>query len=219
VGPQGEQHSMNVVEKLNVISAIESGQKLIKEMEIIIGISALRQQDAEKLAERISQSKVSAIMLGHPPYIIPSQQEAINYPDKIISLASKPVILYNNPKRTGFDLSYESIVYLSMNESVIGIKDPGDKAKLEKIKKNILNKEFLFYAGGELELEDKVQSGYNRLSSIAGNIYPQEVKEWFECLLNKSVINENEASMIVNIKRQIFEGNAILNTKNILSEV
>src|SRR5699024_9094264 len=134
--------------------------------------------DAEKLAERISQSKVSAIMLGHPPYIIPSQQEAINYPDKIISLASKPVILYNNPKRTGFDLSYESIVYLSMNESVIGIKDPGDKAKLEKIKKNILNKEFLFYAGGELELEDKVQSGYNRLSSIAGNIYPQEVKEW-----------------------------------------
>lgn len=219
MGPQGEQHSMNVVEKLNVISAIESGQKLIKEMEIIIGISALRQQDAEKLAERISQSKVSAIMLGHPPYIIPSQQEAINYPDKIISLASKPVILYNNPKRTGFDLSYESIVYLSMNESVIGIKDPGDKAKLEKIKKNILNKEFLFYAGGELELEDKVQSGYNRLSSIAGNIYPQEVKEWFECLLNKSVINENEASMIVNIKRQIFEGNAILNTKNILSEV
>lgn len=217
-GTTGEQHSLNVDEKMDILDAIESEKQLISEMEIIMGVSAVRQKDAETLASRIGQSTISAIMLGYPPYIIPTQQEAINYSEKIMRLSNKPTILYNNPKRTGFDLSSESIVHLGTNRFVIGIKDPGDKGKLEKIKKGIPNKAFYFYAGGETDLEDKISWGYNRLSSIAGNTYPSEVKNWFLNLLDKEVLNGHEEKTIESIKTQIFSGNAILNTKNILAE-
>lgn len=155
-GTTGEQHSLSGDEKLEVLRSIESEIQLISEMEIIMGISAIRQKDAEILAERVSKSKISGIMLGYPPYIIPTQKEAVSYSKKIIELSNKPTILYNNPKRTGFDLSSESIINLSQNSSVMGIKDPGNKTKLAKIQEQISNKEFYFYAGGELDLEDKI---------------------------------------------------------------
>ncbi|SDK95739.1 dihydrodipicolinate synthase family protein [Lacicoccus qingdaonensis] len=216
-GTTGEQHSMSLEEKIALLDAINVEEDLIGKMEIIMGVSSVRQKEAEKLAKEISESNISGIMLGFPPYIQPTQKEAIQYSERIIELSNKPVILYNNPGRTGFDLSSDSIIYLSKSDSVIGIKDPGDQKKVVYLKKEI-KKDFQFYAGGENDLEKKVSWGYNRLSSIAGNIYPDEVKEWFDKLLNKDTGSDAGVEVWDNIKYHIYEGNPILNIKNILSE-
>lgn len=215
-GTTGEQHSLTLEERISILDAVENEEAWIKEMEIIMGVSAIRQKDAEKLAKRIRDSNVSAIMLGYPPYIIPTQEEAIKYSEKIIELSKKPTVLYNNHKRTGFDLSCDSIVYLSKNSLVIGIKDPGNQEKMANIKREINNNDFHFYAGGEMELENKISWGYNRLSSIAGNVYPVEVKNWFEKLLTNEAVMGEEAIAVDSIRNQIFTGNPILNIKNIL---
>lgn len=216
-GTTGEQHSLSLEEKVEILEAIEKEPELTKEMEIIMGVSSIRQKDAEKLAAMINESSISAIMLGYPPYIIPSQEEALSYSERIIKLAGKPVILYNNPKRTGFDLSAESIITLSGNELVIGIKDPGDRDKMKILTKEIKG-DFLFYAGGEIGLEDKISWGYNRLSSIAGNLYPEEVKSWFEKLILNDPVPEEDAIVLEEIRNEIFKGNAIFNIKKILAD-
>lgn len=216
-GTTGEQHSLSLEEKLDILEAIEKESELTKDMEIIMGVSSIRQKDAEKLATKINGSSISAIMLGYPPYIIPSQEEALSYSERIIKLAGKPAILYNNPKRTGFDLSAESIITLSGNELVIGIKDPGDRDKMEILTKEIKG-DFLFYAGGEIGLEDKISWGYNRLSSIAGNLYPEEVKSWFEKLILNDSVPEEDAIVLEEIRNEIFQGNAIFNIKKTLAD-
>ncbi|CAM4355883.1 dihydrodipicolinate synthase family protein [Lacicoccus alkaliphilus] len=216
-GTTGEQHSLSLEEKVSLLEAIENEPSLTEEMEIIMGVSAIRQKDAEELASRVGESNISAMMLGYPPYIIPSQEEAVAYSEIIIEAAGKPVILYNNPGRTGFDLSAESIITLSRNTRVIGIKDPGDSDKMG-ILKEAIGDGFLYYAGGEVGLEDKITSGYNRLSSISGNLHPEEVKDWFRKLLSRDALTEEESKAFNDIRNDVFSGNAILNIKQALTD-
>ncbi len=119
----------------------------------------------------------------------------------------------NNPRRTGFDLSVESIIQLSAIDLVIGIKDAGNQEKIARIKNEIHRKDFYFYAGGEVGLEERVTYGYNRLSSIAGNVAPLEISEWFQKLLKKQNINEQESKKIEKIMGKVYQGNAIVNVK------
>ncbi|MFA1819443.1 dihydrodipicolinate synthase family protein [Virgibacillus oceani] len=217
-GTTGEQHSLNLQEKMNIIHGLEQENKLINNMEIIFGVASIRQKEAEALAEKIRDTKVSGIMLGYPPYVIPSQDEAVAYSERIIQRSNKPVILYNNPKRTGFDLSVKSIIRLSKKELVIGIKDAGNKEKMERIKNDLHRDHFYYYAGGEVELEEKVSYGYNRLSSIAGNIVPFDISQWFNKLLLKRQLNEQEMEKIELTIEQVYQGNAIVNLKKVINQ-
>ncbi|WP_147803303.1 dihydrodipicolinate synthase family protein [Alkalicoccus halolimnae] len=217
-GTTGEQHSLSLPEKTDLINALELEEDLMSNMEIIFGVASTRQKEAEKLAEKISHTKIAGIMLGYPPYVIPTQEEALIYTKRIIDHSNKPAILYNNPGRTGFDLSEESIIELSKLDLVIGIKDAGSKEKVEQIKSGMRKNDFYFYAGGEVDLEEKISHGYDRLSSIAGNVSPEEISEWFQTMLMKQKISRQENEKIETIMDQVYEGNAIVNLKKIIHQ-
>lgn len=216
-GTTGEQHSMSLQEKLEIIDALESEEALISNMEIIFGAASIRLKEAEILAEKIGSSKMAGMMIGYPPYIVPSQQEAMLYTKRMIEISQKPVILYNNPNRTGFDLSEESIVELSRMSWVIGIKEAGDKEKVRRLRNIIQREDFYFYAGGEVDLEEKVRCGYNRLSSMAGNVYPEEINQWFNIMLTNQAASQQESEDLQSIMEQVYQGNPIMNLKKILN--
>ena len=216
-GTTGEQHSLNLQEKIEIINGLELEEELIGNMEIIFGVASIRQKEAEELAEKIRHTKISGIMLGYPPYVIPTQEEAVVYTKRIIHLSNKPTILYNNPKRTGFDLSEKSIIQLSEIDLVVGIKDAGNKEKIERIKNGMLRNNLYFYAGGEVDLDEKVLHGYNCLSSIAGNVSPTEISQWFQKMLMKQKVSKQESEKIKNIMEQVYRGNAIVNLKKVIN--
>jgi|SRR5690625_1020529 len=217
-GTTGEQHSLNLQEKMEIINGLELEEELIGNMEIIFGLASIRQKEAEELAKRIRNTKLSGIMLGYPPYVIPTQEEAFIYSKRMIHLSNKPTILYNNPNRTGFDLSAKSIIQLSKIDLVVGIKDAGNKGKVERIKNGMYKNDLYFYAGGEVELEEKILYGYDRLSSIAGNVSPTEISQWFQKMLMKQKVSKQESEKIRNILEQVYQGNAIVNVKKIIND-
>ena len=215
-GTTGEQHSLNLQEKIELINALELEEELVSNMEVIFGVSSIRQREAEELAKKLRHTRLSGMMLGYPPYVIPTQEEALVYSKRIIDLSNKPTILYNNPKRTGFDLSEKSMIQLSKLGLVVGIKDAGNKEKVERIKNGIHNNNLYFYAGGEVGLEEKVSYGYDRLSSIAGNVSPMEISQWFQKMLMKQKVSKQESKKIENMMEQVYQGNAIVNLKKII---
>ncbi|GKU82985.1 dihydrodipicolinate synthase family protein [Niallia sp. NCCP-28] len=217
-GSTGEQHSLTLKEKLKILDALAAEEELIDNMEIIFGVSSIRQKEAVELAKRIQPTKIAAILLGYPPYILPTQKEALIYAKKIIHFSEKPTILYNNPKRTGFDLSSESIIELSDLELVIGLKEAGSTKRVLSLKNEIQNKNFYFYAGGEMQLEEKIPLGFNRLSSIAGNVYPLKVKEWFMHIISKQIITEQEKLEITSILDEVYTGSPLANVKKAINE-
>lgn len=216
-GSTGEQHSLSMSEKLELINRLNAEETLLNEMEILFGVAAVRQKEAEKIAIKISDTNLAGILLGFPPYVLPTQEEALTYAKTIIHLSQKPTIIYNNPKRTGFDLSIESIVELSKHELVIGIKEAGAKEKVDQLKRKIKRKDFYYYAGGEQELAEKIALGYNRISSIAGNIAPQMIRQWFFDLLEQNAIDPRTQEEIQSILHQVYQGSPLVNIKNYLN--
>ena len=217
-GSTGEQHSLSLKEKLEMIGRLASEEDLMNKMEIIFGVSSVRQKEAEALAKKIRTTKIPGMMLGYPPYVLPTQEEAVAYTKTMIHLSQKPTILYNNPKRTGFDLSVNSVIELSQLELVIGLKEAGNKEKVAIIKNKLDRSHFYFYAGGEAELEKKVSLGFNRLSSIAGNISPIEISQWFHHMLTNQEITDQVRAKIEAILQPIYDGSPLVNLKNSINQ-
>lgn len=216
-GSTGEQHSMLLHEKLELIKALNSSD-LVSDMEIIFGVSSIRESDAIQLANEISLTDISGILLGFPPYILPAQDEAVRYAKKIIRTANKPVILYNNPKRTGFDLSIESALELMKEINVIGLKEAGAPEKVTELSKLSQNKNFYFYAGGEVNLDYKIKLGFNALSSMLGNIDPNFIKNYYESLYNNSFINEDDKKNLETLIDLFFNEKTLVNIKKHLNK-
>lgn len=179
-GSTGEQHSLSQEERLALLNALDTAN-LSADLTLLFGVSHSFEQYAMQLAASVEQNRaVSALLLAPPPYILPTQAEFITYVQNVLSQTSKPVVLYNNPPRTGFDMAVETLLELSRFPQIIGVKDPSNAQALVVG----LTREWLIFAGGEEGLAEKLHSGFNALSSMAGNVMPRAIQAWFNKLLH-----------------------------------
>ncbi|MFK3939088.1 dihydrodipicolinate synthase family protein [Alkalihalobacillus sp. NPDC078783] len=215
-GSTGEQHSLTLEEKLLLVEALDAFP-LTYEMEVLFGVSSVRQRDAVRLAEAIKKTSISGIMLGFPPYIRPSQEEVVVYVGEVVKAVQKPTILYNHPLRTGFDLGVDTMITLfNTTESILGLKEAGTKTKheLASIKSNCQG--IKMYAGGEIDLQFKLEQGFNRLSSIAGNVAPTDIYKWFIRLLNNETDEEKDHEVQQIVQSFYEQGSPIVSIKTYL---
>lgn len=195
-GTTGEQHSLRLEEKKTLLDYINQ-YPFPDDMEIIFGVSSTRQLHAVELASDIAEStKVSGILLGFPPYIIPTQADVMQYCHAIIDAArGTSILLYNNPMRTGFDVQVETVLKILQHPNVVGIKEAGDPNKVQVLLERI-DRDVLVFYGGDANIPEAVNKGYNALSSIAANIYPQEIQAYFHQLKNKMEIDKDVQAKI-----------------------
>ena len=212
-GTTGEQHSLTLAEKLQLLKSIDAATFLPDDLEIIFGVASIRQKEALQLAGKVNaSSKISGVLLGFPPYILPSQKEARLYVEAIAKVIEKPIILYNNPRRTGFNLELDTFAELIKVPNIIGIKDAGDSARIPELL-SAAGKKIYVYSGGEIDLDKKIVLGANRLSSMAGNLYPTEVEAYFTDLLRGRADKIKNAGIEEKI-HNVFSDNPIIYIKN-----
>ena len=212
-GTTGEQHSLTVAEKLQLLKSIDAATFLPDDLEIIFGVASIRQKEALQLAEKVNASaKINGVLLGFSPYILPSQKEARLYVEAIAKVIEKPIILYNNPRRTGFNPELATFAELIRLPNIIGIKDAGDSARIPELI-SVADKKIYVYAGGEIDLDKKIALGANRLSSMAGNLYPSEVEAYFTDLLRGRADKIKNAGIEEKI-HNVFADNPIIYIKN-----
>ena len=212
-GTTGEQHSLTLAEKLQLLKSIDAANLMKDDMEIIFGVASIRQKEALQLAEKVNASaKINGVLLGFSPYILPSQKEARLYVEAIAKVIEKPIILYNNPRRTGFNPELDTFAELIRLPNIIGIKDAGDSARIPELI-SVADKKIYVYAGGEIDLDKKIALGANRLSSMAGNLYPSEVEAYFTDLLRGRADKTKNAGIEEKI-HNVFADNPIIYIKN-----
>ena len=212
-GTTGEQHSLTVAEKLQLLKSIDAATFLPDDLEIIFGVASIRQKEALQLAEKVNASaKINGVLLGFSPYILPSQKEARLYVEAIAKVIEKPIILYNNPRRTGFNLELDTFAELIKVPNIIGIKDAGDSARIPELL-SAAGKKIYVYSGGEIDLDKKIVLGANRLSSMAGNLYPTEVEAYFTDLLRGRADKIKNAGIEEKI-HNVFSDNPIIYIKH-----
>ena len=90
---------------------------------VIVGTGAMRTPDSIALAEGAREMGADAILLGTPPYSVPTEAENAANALEIDRAAGLPVILYNYPGRMGVNMGREFLDIVSQSKNVIGLKE------------------------------------------------------------------------------------------------
>ncbi|MGO4542185.1 4-hydroxy-tetrahydrodipicolinate synthase [Paenibacillus sp. 2TAB19] len=172
-GSTGEQHSLSVEERIHLYRTVKRAAR--SNLPLYAGVASVRTSDAAKLAVEAEQAGIDAIMLGFPPYVRPNQREAALYVESVCSATSLPIMLYNNPIRTGFNLEPDTLFRLvDQFPQIIALKETGDLSQAQRIRAMLGDKLQLF-SGIDLTFVDYFKKGYDGLTSVAGNLYPNEM--------------------------------------------
>lgn len=204
----GEQNSMSIEERIQIIDFFN--QQDFKHVELMFGVSATTTKNAIKLIERLEDSVFDSILIQFPPYILPTQEQAMSYMNELLEQTTKHVVLYNNPLRTGFELSADSFHTL-MNQkhsNLVGMKEESD---VRRLKNTTLPDDFIMFAGGDVNLTEKILNGCNGLSSMVGNVYPKEIQTFFSDLVANKPVNLQKINQLID---EVTRGHAIVNIKN-----
>jgi len=172
-GSTGEQHSMTVEERKILFAEVKKATK--DDLLVIGGVAAVRTIDAINLAKAAQSSNLNGIMLGFPPYLRLNQKEAYSYVEQICAVTDLPIMLYNNPPRTGFNLELDTLFKLVEDfPQILALKEAGNPENATLVKKQ-LGSSFMILTGFDIQLLDNLQNGYDGITSIIGNIYPLEM--------------------------------------------
>ncbi|SMO84879.1 dihydrodipicolinate synthase family protein [Paracoccus laeviglucosivorans] len=120
-GSTGENYAETVEERLEIARIIT--EKTAGRLPVIIGTGAMRTPDSIALAVGARDMGADAILLGTPPYSVPTERENALNALAIDRAADLPIILYNYPGRMSVEMGREFLDRVGRSKNVIGIKE------------------------------------------------------------------------------------------------
>ena len=120
-GSTGENYAETIEERLEIARFILARVK--GRIPVVVGTGAMRTADSLALASGARAMKADAILLGTPPYSLPTERENALNALAIDRAADLPIILYNYPGRMGVEMGREFLDRVGRSRNVIGIKE------------------------------------------------------------------------------------------------
>ncbi|WP_172332257.1 dihydrodipicolinate synthase family protein [Mangrovicoccus sp. HB161399] len=120
-GSTGENYAQTVEERLTLARFIN--ERLNGRLPLIVGTGAMRTPDSIALAMGAREMGADALLLGTPPYSVPTERENAMNALAIDRAADLPVILYNYPGRMGVEMGTEFLDLVCRSRNIVGIKE------------------------------------------------------------------------------------------------
>ncbi len=120
-GSTGENYAETVEERVEIARFIT--ERVKGRIPVFIGTGALRTPDSIALATAAKDMGATGILLGTPPYSVPTERENALNALAIDRACGLPIILYNYPGRMGVEMGREFLDRVGRSKNVIGIKE------------------------------------------------------------------------------------------------
>ena len=120
-GSTGENYAETVEERLDLARFIT--ERTNGRLPVIVGTGAMRTPDSIALAQGAREMGADAILLGTPPYSVPTEAENALNALAIDRAADLPIILYNYPGRMSVEMGTTFLDRVGRSKNVIGIKE------------------------------------------------------------------------------------------------
>lgn len=121
VGTTGEFYGMTPEEKREVFQVVMDENK--GRVSIYAGTNGITTRETVMLTQMAEDCKVDAVSVLTPMFITPSQDQLIKHYTTIANSTSLPVVLYNNPPKTGVNLTASTVAKLAEVPNIVSIKD------------------------------------------------------------------------------------------------
>jgi len=116
-----------------------------------------------------------------PYYNKPNQRGMIAHFEAIAKESPLPIMIYNIPGRTGVLMEKETVVELSKNPNINGVKQCNTMEDLEYIVEHV-DPEFNVYSGEDAQALFAKVIGANGVVSVASHLYGKEMTQMYRTL-------------------------------------
>jgi 4-hydroxy-tetrahydrodipicolinate synthase len=120
-GSTGEYYAQSMEERIELATLAK--QVIGKRASLIIGTGAIRMPDSVQMAETAAKIGADAILVGSPPYAVPTEQENALNALAIDRAANLPVMLYNYPGRMGVNMGEVFLDGVGRSRNFCAIKE------------------------------------------------------------------------------------------------
>ena len=121
-GSTGEYYAQSIEERAELV-ALAREVTDDRGPALVVGTGALRLPDSIQMAEVAVRSGADAILVGSPPYAVPTEKENALNALAIDRAAGLPVMLYNYPGRMGVHMGEEFLDRVGRSRNFVAIKE------------------------------------------------------------------------------------------------
>ncbi|PRX21796.1 4-hydroxy-tetrahydrodipicolinate synthase [Orenia metallireducens] len=178
VGSTGEYYGLTLDQKREALEIVieEANGRL----PIYAATGMITTKETIQVTQMAEDAGADAVSVLTPMFIRPSENELYNHYKAVAESVDIPVLLYNNPARTGVNVSADLMEKLSQIDNIAGIKDTSGNMTLtgEFIRRT--PDDFTVLAGSDtLILSTLVYGGKGAISSTS-NIAPELIVRIYE---------------------------------------
>ena len=146
---------------------------------VYFGIGAIRTGKCIRLARMARDHGADAISVLQPMFLKPTEDELYQHFRSIAeSVPELPMLLYNNPGRTGYTLSANLVERLADVANIAGMKDSsGDLTQTEEFIRRTADEDFRVFAGKDTLIYASLCVGAAGAVCTTANFLPELVSE------------------------------------------
>lgn len=186
-GTTGEGSTLTSQERKTLIT--EAKRIVQGKVPIIGGVGSNNTVRAVEMAQDINNVGADALLIVTPYYNKCMQDGLIYHYEAIAKAVDIPLILYNVPSRTGVNIEPSTVIKLSENKQIVGIKEANPNlSKMAAYMANINLNQFAVYSGNDDLITPILSYGGQGVISVLANIYPEEVNNICQAFFNNNVL-------------------------------
>jgi 4-hydroxy-tetrahydrodipicolinate synthase len=161
---------------------------------VYVGASAITTRECIKLSKMAEKAGAKAVTILTPMFISPSEEELYKHFRTIAESTTLPVLIYNNPDRTGINMSANLIERLAEIPNIVGAKDSsGDLTLTSEYIRRTRNKGFRVMAGRDTMILATLVYGGVGCVAATSNVAPSLVVEIYNKFMSGDIKGSLEA--------------------------
>ena len=179
-GTTGETATMTHDEKIELYTNF--AQIIAGRVPVIAGTGSNNTAQTVAFTQEVGQIPgIDMALIVAPYYNKPNQRGITAHFETVAANSPVPIIIYNIPGRTGIKISKETLVDLSHNPKIAGVKQCTDLEDLEYIVEHAAS-DFLVYTGEDLQSLTAKVLGAKGVISVASHVYGSAMREMYDDL-------------------------------------
>lgn len=179
-GTTGETPTLSHDEKLELYRHF--GQIIDGRFPVIAGTGSNNTQETIDFTNEVAQiDGIDYALVVVPPYNKPNQRGMIAHFTAVADQVNIPIIIYNIPGRTGVKMDAATVVELSHNPNIAGVKQCASLEEMEYIIEHAAD-DFAIFSGEDAQALTARVLGANGVISVASHCYAQEMRQMYDQL-------------------------------------
>lgn len=161
-GPYLERHERGAL--------VSHAKSVIQDMVVLCGIFAETDRQAAEQIGEATDAGADAVLVVTPTTLVRGRDRLVgDFFERTAEASPVPVFIYTVPLVTGYELPIEVITTLTQHHNIHGMKDSGGSASRIGELRDVLDDNFIVYAGASAALLESAALGAHGAITASGN--------------------------------------------------